>query len=46
MKVNELAVAGEFTYNKVDSGDLGLQDGDGITNGRLHGVFLGSSGDG
>jgi len=30
----------------VDSGNLGLQDGDGITNGRLHGVFLGSSGDG
>jgi len=27
----------------VDSGNLGLQDGDGITNGRLDGVLLGSS---
>jgi len=28
----------------VDSGNLGLQDGDGITNRRLDGVLLGSSG--
>lgn len=33
-----------FTYDLVDSGNLGLQDGDGITNGRLDGVLLGSSG--
>jgi len=32
--------------NLVDSGDLGLKDGDGISNGRLHGVLLGGSGDG
>jgi|TARA_B110000285_G_C14833861_1_gene472155 hypothetical protein len=42
----ELTVAREFTYNLVDSGNLGLQDGDGITNGRLHGVFLSGSSDG
>lgn len=39
-------VAVGVTYNLVDSGDLGLKDGDGISNGRLHGVLLGGSGDG
>jgi hypothetical protein len=45
MKEKEAMAIEEVTYNLVNSGNLGLQDSDGITNGRLHGVFLGSSGD-